>query len=187
MSELLQFHIRTVRAVALAALIAGLGGCGGFGSATRGVADALTLYQPEVVQGNFVSKEQVAALQPGMTRLQVRDALGTPLISSMFHGDRWDYVFTMKRQGVEAQSYHLTVFFKGDVMERFNGDEMPSENEFAQRISRKRQVKVPPLEATEAQLAKFPPAAGAPLAAASKPAAAAQSGSYPPLEPEPAR
>jgi outer membrane protein assembly factor BamE len=183
MSELPQFHIRTVCAVALAALMAGLGGCSGVG---QSMAGALTLYRPEVVQGNFVSKEQVETLQPGMTRLQVRDALGTPLLSSMFHGDRWDYIFTMKRQGVEAQSYRLTVFFKDDVLDRFKGDEMPSENEFVQRISRKRKIKVPPLVATEAQLAKVAPA-GAPLPAASAPAIAAEPGSYPPLEPESTR
>jgi outer membrane protein assembly factor BamE len=183
MSEFPQIHVRAICAAVLAALAAGLGGCGGVGRMTQGMADVLTLYRPEVVQGNFVSKEQVQALQPGMTRLQVRDVLGTPLLTSVFHGDRWDYVFTMKRQGVEAQSYRLTVFFKDDVLARFDGDEMPSENEFVQRISRERKIKVPALEATEEQLAKFTPVADAPLPAASAPAAAARPGSYPPLEP----
>ena len=54
------------------------------------------------MQGNFVSKEQVEALRPGMSRQQVRDILGTPLVTSVFHADRWDYVFTIKRQGVRA-------------------------------------------------------------------------------------
>ena len=66
----------------LAVLVSALGACASFDSATRSVADVLTIYRPEVVQGNFVSKEQVAALQPGMTRLQVRDVLGTPLMAS---------------------------------------------------------------------------------------------------------
>ena len=53
-------HARAAgRAVLVAALLAGLGGCGAFNDATRGMADTLTLYKPEVVQGNFVSKEQV--------------------------------------------------------------------------------------------------------------------------------
>ena len=55
-------------------------------------ADAI-LYIPEVVQGNFVSREQKDFLKPGMSRLQVREVLGTPLVSSVFHEDRWDYVF----------------------------------------------------------------------------------------------
>ncbi|MDR2153513.1 MAG: outer membrane protein assembly factor BamE [Burkholderiaceae bacterium] len=169
----------------LIALAVGLSGCGSFNRATQGMTNMLTLYQPEVVQGNFVSKEQAAQLQPGMTRLQVRDTLGTPLMASVFHGDRWDYVFTMKRQGVEAQSYRLTVLFKDDLLERFEGDEMPSEAEFAQRISRKRKIKVPTLEATEAQLAKFPPAANPAPAANAPTPAPAPTGNYPPLEPTP--
>ena len=51
-------------------------------------------------------------MRPGMTRVQVRDTLGTPLTTSIFHADRWDYVFTMKRVRVEPQKYRLTVFFK---------------------------------------------------------------------------
>lgn len=160
-----------------------LAACGSFDSASHQLASAITPYRMEIVQGNFVSKEQVAALQPGMTRLQVRDILGTPLVTSLFHGDRWDYVFTMRRQRVEPQNFRLTLFFQGDVLERFEGDDMPSETEFVQRISRERKVKVPRLEATEEQLAKFPAAAGPAGAASAAPAAAQPAGSYPPLEP----
>ena len=160
-----------------------LGACGSMTDRTRSMLYAVTPYKVEVVQGNFVSREQVAALQPGMTRLQVRDTLGTPLIASVFHAQRWDYVFTMQRQGVQPQRYRLTVFFNGDVLERFEGDDMPSETEFVQRISRERKVKVPRLEATEEQLAKFPAAAGPAGAASAAPAAAQPAGSYPPLEP----
>ena len=174
---------RAIAGAMLAVLTAALGACSSFEQGTRGIADALTLYNPEVVQGNFVSKEQVAALQPGMSRVQVRDTLGTPLVTSVFHADRWDYVFTMRRQRVEPQNFRLTVFFKGDALERFEGDEMPSETEFVQRISRERKVKVPRLEATEEQLAKFPAAAGPAGAASAAPAAAQPAGSYPPLEP----
>ena len=171
------------RALFAAALLAGLGACSSFNDATRDMADAMTLYKPEVVQGNFVSKEQVAELQPGMTRVQVRDLLGTPLMTSLFHGDRWDYVFTLARQGVPPQRYRLTLFFKGDTLDRFDGDEMPSENEFVQRIGRDKTYKVPPLEATDEQLAKFPAAGASAAAPAQTDPPPAPAGGYPPLEP----
>ena len=176
---------RAIAGAMLAVLTSALGACSSFEQGTRGIADALTLYKPEVVQGNFVSKEQVAALQPGMSRVQVRDTLGTPLVTSLFHADRWDYVFTMRRQRVEPQNFRLTVFFKGDALERFEGDEMPSETEFVQRISRERKVKVPVLEATEDQLAKFlaAPADAAPAAGDAATSTAVPALSYPPLEP----
>lgn len=92
-------------------------------------------YKVEVAQGNFVSKEQVSALKPGMPRAQVMDILGTPLLVSVFHADRWEYVFTMKRQGVESKPYKLTVFFKGDLLDKVDGSDMPTEQEFVDALS----------------------------------------------------
>ncbi|GAO21195.1 Outer membrane protein assembly factor BamE [Alicycliphilus sp. B1] len=56
---------------------------------------------------------------------------------SVFHGDRWEYVFTLKRPGVEAQTRKLTVFFKDNVMDHVEGDEMPSESEFVASLTSK--------------------------------------------------
>ncbi|TAM44036.1 MAG: outer membrane protein assembly factor BamE [Burkholderiaceae bacterium] len=164
-------------------LIAGTGlvACSAFNSASNGVVGLITPYKVEIVQGNFVSKEQVQALTPGMSRQQVRDILGTPLMTDMFHADRWDYVFTLKRQGVAPQERKLTVFFKNGVLERFEGDEMPSEAEFVASLSSGRKVgKVPVLEASPESLKKFPPAP-APASASSQPSAPLPE-SYPPLE-----
>lgn len=153
----------------------------------------LTPYKVDVIQGNFISKEQVEALQPGMPRSQVKELLGTPLIASIFHADRWDYVFTLKRQGVPPQAYRYTVFFKDDVLERSAGDAMPSEAEFiAQLNTHRKRGKVPVLEATAEQLKaaeKSAPRASTPApagaadasgAATAQPAAPATA--YPPLE-----
>lgn len=146
----------------------------------------ITPYKVDVIQGNFVSKEQVAQLRPGLSRDEVKAVLGTPLMVSLFHADRWDYVFTMKRQSVEPQSFKYTVYFKGNVLERFEGDEMPSEAEFISKLSNQRKLgKVPPLEATEAQLKAAEKGSLAPSGispAASAESAAAPATAYPPLE-----
>lgn len=178
--------------MALAACAAA-GGCGSFDKMSESIVSPITPYKVEIVQGNFVSREQVAALKPGMSRQQVRDILGTPLVADVFHGDRWDYVFTLKRQGVPQQSRKFTVFFNREGMERVEGDEMPSEAEFVATLdNRRKDAKVPVLEASEESLKKFSadkPAAAASAAAASG-AAAAGSGTpavptatYPSLEP----
>ncbi len=168
----------------LVVLGAALAGCAG--SADR-VMSAVTPYKVEVVQGNFISSEQVAALQPGMGRQQVREILGTPLMASVFHADRWEYVFTLKRPGVDVQSRRLTVFFKDNVLERVEGDEMPTEAEFVASLASKvKQPKVPQLEATEAQLERAVPsrpATAPPLDA--QPPASPPATQYPPLEPAP--
>ena len=169
--------------LAAAAALALLAGCGTVDDVSHRITSSITPYKVEVVQGNFVSKEQVDALEPGMSRDQVRQILGSPLVTSLFHGDRWDYVFTLKRKGVQEQQRRLTVYFKGDAMERVEGDPMPSEAEFVGTLDKRKTGKVPPLEATEEQLRAFgnknkPPAEPAPAASAEAPAV-----NYPPLEP----
>ena len=121
----------------------------------------------------------VSQLRPGLTKDQVRFILGTPVLADVFHANRWEYVFTIKRPGVDPQVRKLTVFFNGDSFARAEGDEMPSESEFVASLATKlAKPKVPQLEATEEQLARFPkPPAEAAAAPAAPPAA-----SYPPLE-----
>lgn len=161
--------------------LASLSACGSWSGA--GLINSLTPYKVEVVQGNFVSKEQVDALKPGMSRTQVREILGSPLLTSVFHADRWDYVFTIRRQGVDAQAHKLAVFFKGDDLEKFEGDTMPTEAEFIATIDTKRKFgKVPELEASEEQLAKNQSNVTAKPSAPASPANASAV-AYPPLEP----
>jgi outer membrane protein assembly factor BamE len=179
------FLRRTGLVLIAAAGLAALSACSGLGESTRGALNAITPYKVEVVQGNFVSKEQVDALKPGMTRQQVREVLGTALLNDVFHANRWDYVFTIKRQGVEPQQRRLTVFFNGELLERFEGDTMPSEEEFVATLdTRKRSGKVPVLEASEEQLSKFVPDKEKKPAAseANEASLAPLPASYPPLE-----
>jgi outer membrane protein assembly factor BamE len=169
-------------AAAVAATLC-LGACSGFSERSRGALSAITPYKVEVVQGNFVSKEQVAALKPGMSRQQVREVLGTSLLSDVFHANRWDYVFTIRRQGVDPQERHLTVFFNGELLDRFEGDEMPSEEDFVAKLdSRKKTGKVPQLEATEDELKKYAPAKDEKADAAKSASLPPLPAAYPPLE-----
>lgn len=162
--------------------VAALAGCSSLDGASARIANIVTPYKVDVVQGNFVSREQVEALQPGMSRQQVREILGTPLVTSLFHADRWEYVFTIKRPGEEAQTRKLTVFFRGDVLERSEGDPMPTETEFVASLgSRGAKNKVPVLEATPEQLARYP-ASPRPQTPPTAPPLEPASVSYPPLE-----
>ena len=174
---------RSRAALSLALLAAAaLAGCNSLDNAAHRVANVVTPYKVEVVQGNVVAREQVQALQPGMSRQQVRDILGTPLVTDIFHGDRWDYVFTIRRPGVESQVRKLTVYFEGDRFVRYEGDEMPTEAEFVASLKTMDKPKVPQLEATEAQLAKYPPPKPATEARQAGDELPPAPASYPPLE-----
>ncbi|RZL92176.1 MAG: outer membrane protein assembly factor BamE [Variovorax sp.] len=178
-------HRRLWLLVGAVAASLGLGACSTIGDSTRSALTAATPYKVEVVQGNFVSKEQVEALKPGMSRQQVREILGTSLLTDVFHSNRWDYVFTIRRQGVEPQRRHLTLYFNGELLDRYDGDPMPSEEEFVAALdTRKRSGKAPPLEATEDQLKKFEPAKPTTQAEGASPSTPQPPlpASYPPLE-----
>lgn len=181
---------RVLRSSLVLAACAAVIGCGSVDGVSRRVASAITPYKVEVVQGNFISREQVEQLKPGLSRQQARELLGTPLVTSLFHGDRWDYVFTLKRDGVQEQPRRLTLFFTGDALQRFQGDPMPSESEFVAAIGAKpRDARKPVLEASEEQLQRASAAArpaGSQTPAAATPALPPAAASYPPLEP-PAR
>ncbi len=175
----LRFYAARFPLLALACVC--LVGCGSLSGASDKVAGAVKPYKMDVIQGNVVTREQLAVLRPGMPRTQVRDVLGTPLLASVFHEDRWDYVFTLKRPGAEPQSRKVTVFFKDDLLERVEADELPSEAEFVATLKSKPvDGPLPALEASADRLQKFPvePKPAAPPVATPAPAV-----SYPPLEP----
>lgn len=172
---------------ALLALGASVAACGSFNEASRKFASAITPYKVEVVQGNVITKEQVDALQKGMSRQQVKDLLGTPLLASVFHANRWDYVFTIKRKGVPEQERRFTVYFDDTGLERFEGDEMPSEQEFVASVTTSiKNPKVPRLEATPEELAKYKADSSAPASSADTGTSDAITtpppANYPPLE-----
>jgi outer membrane protein assembly factor BamE len=90
----------------------------------------------EIVQGNVITSEQAAAIRPGLTRVQVRDVLGSPLLADPFHANRWDYVFTIRRQGAEPQLRRVVVVFKDDKLDSMDtGGPLPAEREFIGSIA----------------------------------------------------
>ena len=157
-----------------------LSACGTLDSASSTLVGVLEPYKMEIVQGNVVTKEQVAALTKGLTRTQVMMVAGTPLIASAFHGDRWDYTFSLQRQGKAPQLRRISVFFTDDRMDRVESDALPTEADFV--ASLRKAVDLPaskPMQASSAQLAQFP--GPVPKPAAVQPAPSTTN--YPPLEP----
>jgi outer membrane protein assembly factor BamE len=113
----------------------------------------------------------------------VRELLGSPLLTDIFHADRWDYVFSIRRQGAPSQQRRVTLFFKGETLESFEAGELPSEQDFVASIDTRRAPSKPPVLAlTEEQVRALPvPAKTAPARATDEPQGPARS--YPPLEP----
>lgn len=87
--------------------------------------DQFGIYKLDINQGNYLAQDQVDKLKVGQTRAQVRSILGTPLIMSPFRPDRWDYVYEYKRQGRPLEHRNFVVYFVGQNLARWEGDELP--------------------------------------------------------------
>jgi len=86
----------------------------------------LSAYKIDIQQGNYVTQDMVAKLKPGMTRSQVRFALGTPLIADPFHPDRWDYVYVLHKKGQLVAQRRIVAVFKDDKLVSIEGDVVPA-------------------------------------------------------------
>ena len=171
------------RTLALASLCSVLWGCASSLQSEGNLLGIITPYRIDIVQGNVVTKEQLALVRPGMTRIQVRDVLGSPLLTDVFHVDRWDYVFTIKRPGTQPQQRSIVAHFEGDRLTRIDAPDLPSEREFVASISRTSATgKTPLLELTPEQRAALP-VPDKPAAPAAVPEATGPTRDYPPLEP----
>jgi len=83
------------------------------------------IHRIEIQQGNYVTQDQVQKLKTGMTRTEVRQALGTPLLQDVFHADRWDYYFSQARGGKVSDRKLFSVHFKDDKLATFTGETQP--------------------------------------------------------------
>lgn len=143
----------------------------------------VTPYRIDIVEGNAVTREQAALVKPGMTRAQVRDLLGSPMLTDPFHGNRWDYLFAFRRAGEPLQRRSVVAHFEGDLLARLEVPAaLPSEEEFVAAIDppSRRPARPTALELTPEQRAALP-APAKPAATATAPLGSTRT--YPPLEP----
>jgi outer membrane protein assembly factor BamE len=163
---------------------ASLAGCSSLQPTTDKLLGLVAPYRIDIMQGNVVTKEQVAQIKPGMSKEQVRDVIGSPLLMSSFHSDRWDYVFTLRRQGVEPQLRSVVAVFDKDAkLVTLEAPDLPSEREFVASVRppRANPGTEPVLALSDEQKKTLPPPVKAEAPAIAQPLGANRT--YPPLEP----
>jgi outer membrane protein assembly factor BamE len=101
------------------------------------------VHTPDIQQGNIVTPEMVAELKPGMSKRQVRFVLGTPLLVDVFHQERWDYPFTMKRRNEPIEIKQFSVYFTGDELARYEGAIAPAADPESRKDKKEIIVSVP--------------------------------------------
>jgi outer membrane protein assembly factor BamE len=86
------------------------------------------VYRIDIQQGNFLEPEDIDRVALGMTRLQVRSLLGTPMVADPFEEARWDYVYYYKKgRWTKPEQRHFIVFFDGDKVQRIQRSDQAKE------------------------------------------------------------
>jgi outer membrane protein assembly factor BamE len=116
-------------------------------------------YRPDMVQGNFISKEQLEKVKLGMDREEVKVVLGTPLITSVMHPNRWDYVFAFKRGDTQlVEQRQVTLIFEKELLIKVNADDLPTEYELIAEIDGIKSSRRPQRKAVAQELESHHPA-----------------------------
>ncbi|MEP7329108.1 MAG: outer membrane protein assembly factor BamE [Betaproteobacteria bacterium] len=147
MSPSIHHSLQTSRRFGAALALLALTGCASTSSSTPSTLESvlpmisqLGVYKLDINQGNFLSQDMVARLKVGQTRQQVRLALGTPLVMTVFRENRWDYVYQFSQRGRVKDHRMFTVYFQDDLLARWEGDEMPQSAQDLNRLSAERSL-----------------------------------------------
>ena len=150
--------------VLLACALAGLTACKSMTTFSEDskskLGKVLKPYRPDMVQGNFISKEQLEKVKLGMDREEVKVVLGTPLITSVMHPNRWDYVFAFKRGDTQlVEQRQVTLIFEKELLKKINADDLPTEYELIAEIDGIKSSRRPQRKAVAQELESHHPAA----------------------------
>jgi len=100
-----------MRAILLSLLALSLAGCS-------------IIYKLPTRQGNVIEQKQLDQLQMGMTRDQVRFLLGTPIATSPFRTERWDYFGYYKSPRGQVSTRTVSLYFDDNKLARMEGAEL---------------------------------------------------------------
>lgn len=82
-------------------------------------------YKMELAQDNFINTGKILELRAGMTKAQVADVLGTPLLAEHMQSEQWEYTYTAHHTGQPDTRTKLDLYFNGDNLARFDGQLPP--------------------------------------------------------------
>lgn len=102
---------KLIKTVTLSVALTMVGGCSYLG-----------VYKRDLPQGNLVTQDMVAQLQPGMSRVEVKQIMGSPLLEAPFNADQWDYVFRLDEAYGGVDQRRVTLTFANDRLTKLDTD-----------------------------------------------------------------
>src|SRR5258706_5532402 len=83
------------------------------------------VHKIDIQQGNYVTQDLVDRLKTGMTKAEVKQLLGTPLLADAFHANRWDYYFSNVAGRRAEERARLSLVFENEKLVTMTGAGRP--------------------------------------------------------------
>lgn len=83
------------------------------------------VYTVDVQQGNIIDQSMIDQLRPNMNKRQVLYIMGTPMLNTIFHKNKWEYLYSNQPGGEPRQQKRITLVFEGDNIVGIQGDFRP--------------------------------------------------------------
>jgi len=80
------------------------------------------VHKMDVEQGNIITPENVGKLRKGMSESEVKNVMGTPMLSNTFDDNRIDYVYTFKPAYGKTIEKNITLTFKNHRLMEIAGN-----------------------------------------------------------------
>ncbi|MSP53058.1 MAG: outer membrane protein assembly factor BamE [Gammaproteobacteria bacterium] len=78
--------------------------------------------RPNIQQGNIITQAEVDQLKPGMSKTQVIEVLGSPVVQNGFNDNELAYIETDQINGGKITQKRLILNFKQDKLVSGEGD-----------------------------------------------------------------
>lgn len=80
---------------------------------------ATACYKVEIQQGNLLTEQTVAQIERGMSREQVINRLGAPILVQPYHPNEMIYVYTLRKSYQPFQLRRLFIYFQNGYVSDF--------------------------------------------------------------------
>ena len=72
-------------------------------------------YRAPIQQGNVIEADRAGMIREGLTKEQVANLAGSPVTSSLFHSNRWDYIYRLDQRTKPVQQKRVSIWFANDI------------------------------------------------------------------------
>jgi len=108
-----------------------------FGSVSL-LLSGCAIYKIDVQQGNQITQEMLDQLALKMPAKKVRFIMGTPLLTDVFHQERWDYLYSFQPGSQERRQRRISIFFdENQRLTKVAGDIKISQRQSSKPVSEK--------------------------------------------------